>query len=153
MLGSSSRLVRIWNDSFNILVQSLTTLLISSILDVIALALCSLTFGWVERCAFNRSSTIWRFSSNWTLAISSRASLTPVANLWMRAFAGASIGISSSGTIWQASSSTYTICLFCDTNLSRCKFNYSMLIFCLLSTYNARLSLACSFAVMPSCRT
>ena len=43
MFGSSCRLVRTSNDSSNILVKSLTALLISSIPDVMALVHCSLT--------------------------------------------------------------------------------------------------------------
>lgn len=75
MFGSSYRVVRTLNDSSNILVQSLTTLLISSIPNVMALARCSLTSRGVEGYAFNHSSAIWRFSSRWSLAILAHSAL------------------------------------------------------------------------------
>lgn len=58
MFGSSYRAVRISNDSSNILVRSLTALLISSMPIMMVLVHCSLTSGGVECYAFNRSSTI-----------------------------------------------------------------------------------------------
>jgi len=81
MLGSSSRVVRTSSVSSSIWVQFHIALPIFYNLAVIALTCCSLTFGGVEGCTFNRSLVIWRFSSSWTLVASSLASQTTVGNL------------------------------------------------------------------------
>ena len=134
MLGSSCRVVRTSSTCSNMLVQSHTAPLISSNPTTIVLAHCSLTSGGVDGCAFNRSSTIWRFSSSYTFVISSLASWTPAPSLWIRTSVGRSTGIASSGTLWQVLPTTCTNCWFCDTNSSCYTLSCSMFIFCSLRT-------------------
>ena len=153
MLGSSCEVMRTSSDSSNMLVESRTAPLISSNLIMIVLAHCSLTSEAVDSCAFNRSSVIWRFNSSWTFVISSLASWTHVANLWIHASTGISARMSSSEMHWQALSITYTSCWFCDTNSSCYKLSCSIFIFYSLRTWSTRLSLALSSAVIQSCNT
>jgi len=153
MLGSSCKVVRTSSDSSNMLVQARTTPPISSNTAMIVLMRCSLTSGGVDGYTFNRSLAIWRFSSSWTFVVSSLASRTPAANLWIRVSASISVRMASSRMLQQVSSITYTSRWFCDTNSSRCKLSCPIFIFCSMRTWSTRLSLAHSSVVIPSCNT
>lgn len=110
----------------------------------------SQTSRGVEGYAFNRSSAIWRFSSSWTLVISSLASRTLITNLWIYTSTGSFAGMASSEMQQQASSTTCNKCWFCDTNSSRCMLIFSIFIFSSLRIWITRLSLVCNSIFIPS---
>lgn len=127
MLGSSYNIMRTSSTQSNMVVHSCTVPPISSSPAAITLVCYSLTSRGVEDFAFNHNLEIWRFSSSCTFVVSSLASQTPLARLWVHTSIGRSATILSSGTRQQASSTIYTNCLFYNTNSSCYKLSFSIL--------------------------